>query len=211
MNRIYLYYDMLIHDHGLVRMMYPNYFRVSDQVFRCSHPNPMAVAYAARKGIKTIINLRGKNNLSANRLSSAACRKHGIKLIEFRLSSSRPPTREMIHAARDLFEQVEYPLLLHCKSGADRAGLMSTLYLILSEGQSVSYARKQLHWRYGHFRMSKTGILDCFFDNYESDHADEPIDFLSWVDEKYDAETLKTAFKGHSLAYRFVDKILPRE
>ena len=27
-----------------------------------------------------------------------------------------------------IFDEIEYPVLLHCKSGADRAGFMSTLY-----------------------------------------------------------------------------------
>lgn len=210
-NRINIYFDTLIKDHGLVRMLYPNRFRVSNQVFRSGHPNPIAVARAGRKGIKTIINLRGQNDFSSNRLSTAACRKHGIKLIEFRARSAKPPSKEMIHAAKELFERIEYPLLLHCKSGADRAGLMSALYLIFHEKQSVVDARKQLHWRYGHFRMSRSGILDNFFDSYEKDNGDKPIDFLSWIDEKYDPEALKAAFKGHKLANKFVDMILRRE
>jgi len=212
-KRLYTYYDMFIHDHGLVRMMYSNRFRVSDQVFRSSHPSPNAVARARRKGIKTIVNLRGKSDISSNRISIAACRKHGVRLIEFRARSKKPPTREMIHAAGELFERIEYPALLHCKSGADRAGLMSALYLILHEGRSVAEARKQLHWRYGHFRLSKTGILDSFFDSYEHDCRETPMDFLSWVDEKYDPDALKTAFnnRSRSMAYKFVDIILPRE
>jgi len=202
---------MLINDHGLVRMLYPNRYRVGKQIFRSGHPNPIDVARAARKGIKTIVNLRGGNDSSANRLSSKACRKHGIELIDFHARSSKPPSKEMIHAAKDLFDRIEYPALLHCKSGADRSGLMSTLYLILHEGQSSVEARKQLHWRYGHFRFSKTGILDHFFDSYEKDCQEEPMDFLTWVDEKYDPDVLKATFKGGSLAYKFVDMILRRE
>lgn len=194
-----------------MRVFYPNRYRVTRQMFRSGHPNPIDVARAGRKGIRTIINLRGDNDSSANRLSSMACRKHGIELIEFRARSAKPPTREMIHAAKDLFDRIEYPVLLHCKSGADRSGLMSALYLILHEGQSVADARKQLHWRYGHFRQSRTGILDRFFDSYEQDCKDEPMDFLTWVDEKYDAEALKAGFKGRSWVGKFIDIILPRE
>ena len=30
--------------------------------------------------------------------------------------------------ARELFRTIEYPVLIHCKSGADRAGMMAVLY-----------------------------------------------------------------------------------
>lgn len=211
-NRIYVYFDMLINDHGLVRMLYANRYRVSSKVFRSGHPNPIDVARAGRRGIKTIVNLRGGHDSSANRLSSKACRKHGIEHIDFHARSSKPPSKEMIHAANELFERIEYPALLHCKSGADRSGLMSTLYLILHEGQRSVDARKQLHWRYGHFRFSRTGILDHFFDSYEKDCQDEPMVFLTWVDEKYDPDALQASFQGRSkLAYKFVDMILRRE
>jgi protein tyrosine/serine phosphatase len=211
MNRLGVFYDMLINDHGLVRMLYANEFHVTHRVLRRSHPNPHDVARARRQGIKTIVNLRGENDVSSNRLSGAACRKHGVTLIEFRTRSARPPSKEMLHAARELFESIEYPVMLHCKSGADRSGLMSTLYLILCEGQSVAEARKQLHWRYGHFRRSRAGILDGFFDHYERDSGAKPMDFLTWVDEKYDPEALQAAFRGGRLTSRFVDRLLRRE
>jgi protein tyrosine/serine phosphatase len=210
-NRLYAYIDMLFIDHGLLRMIYSNRFRVGKQVFRSNHPTPLGVGHAARNGIKTIINLRGENDFGTNLLSSEACVKYGVKLIEFRTHSRKLPTKETINAAKVLFEEVEYPVLLHCKSGADRAGLMSALYLILHEGHPVSEAKKQLHWRYGHFRQARTGILDFFFDTYEKENAREPIDFLTWVNEKYDPATMNAAFKSRSWANTVVDSILRRE
>ena len=32
-----------------------------------------------------------------------------------------------------MFETIEYPAVMHCKSGADRAGIMAALYLILKK------------------------------------------------------------------------------
>ena len=53
--------------------------------------------------------------------------------------------------------------LIHCKSGADRAGLMSALYLIIAKEQSAREAMGQLNWKYGHVKAAKTGVIDAFF------------------------------------------------
>ena len=42
-------------------------------------------------------------------------------------------------------------MVMHCKSGADRAGLMSALYLILNQDVSVDKAKNQLSLKYLHF------------------------------------------------------------
>ena len=83
-------------------------------------------------------------------------------------------------------ETVEYPILIHCKSGADRAGLMSVLYRFLHEGVPLTESKRQLGLRYGHFRHADTGVLDHFFERYMADNAHEPIAFWDWVDTKYD-------------------------
>ena len=52
--------------------------------------------------------------------------------------------------------------MMHCKSGADRAGLMAALYLLIAK-QPAREAVKQLTWKYGHVKQAKTGVLDAFF------------------------------------------------
>ena len=52
-----------------------------------------------------------------------ACERHGLKLVEFVLRSREAPDRATVLAARDVFASIEYPAVMHCKSGADRAGL----------------------------------------------------------------------------------------
>ena len=67
-------------------------------------------------------------------------------------------------------------MLMHCKSGADRAGLMSVLYRFLHEGVPLKEATQELSLKYGHFRQADTGILDYFF---ELDHGLLEIELLS--------------------------------
>ncbi len=202
--------DMLVIDHGLFRYLYPNRFRVSPQVERRNHPTPLGVAMAARRGIKTIINLRGDNGYGSTLLSRQACERHGITMVDFKVYSRKAPSRELIREAKELFARVQYPVMLHCKSGADRAGLVSALYLILHEGKPVAEAKRQLNWYYGHIRQTKTGVMDYFFAAYEQANARQALDFMSWVEQQYDPVALEKAFKTTRWA-NALDRLMNRE
>ena len=116
---------------------------------------------------------------------------------------------ETILAAKKLFNEIEYPVIMHCKSGADRAGLMSALYLILHKKISVNEAKKQLSFKYLHIKHAKTGILDAFFDEYLKENKKQ--DFLNWVKNGYDPEKLKLSFKVKKLSEILSTYILRRE
>ena len=100
---------------------------------------------------------------------------------------------------------------MHCKSGADRAGLAAALYLIIMKNVPVEVAAKQLSFSYGHIKSSKTGILDAFFEKYISDQQKRPMPFMQWVDEVYNPEELDAAFKRPSLMRTIIDVIIRRE
>lgn len=218
LSRLQAYLDMLILDHGFFRYVYPNRFRVTPGVERQNHPPPFGVARAAKRGIRTMINLRGDTDVGSFALSQRACEKHGIRLISFKLYSRKAPDPRRIHEVKRLFEQVEYPILIHCKSGADRAGLMSALFLILHEGRPVGEAKKQLSPLYGHIRQTKTGIMDTFFEAYEKADREHrqaqpeagPLDFMTWVDEQYDPEEVRKTFHINRWA-TLLDWLMNRE
>ena len=165
----------------------------------------------ARAGIRTIVNLRGERDCGAYRLEIAACKQHGIRLEELVVKSRGAPTREQVLEANALFSRIEHPFVLHCKSGADRAGLASTLYLILAQGLPVERAVAQLSARYGHFKQADTGIIDAFFQAYVEDNCLRPMPFLDWVDRVYDPQSLTRRFKAGRWANIVVNTILRRE
>ena len=47
---------------------------------------------------------------------------------------------------------------MHCKSGADRVGIASCLYLIYRQKYNVSDASKQLSFKFLHIKYAKTGV-----------------------------------------------------
>jgi hypothetical protein len=98
---------------------------------------------------------------------------------------------------------------MHCKSGADRAGLAAGL-AILFEGGTARAAQAQLGWRYGHFSHSRTGILDAFFRLYEA-QAEGRIGFLEFVTQEYDERALRHSFQSSSLSNFLNDRVFRRE
>lgn len=207
------YAAMIFTDHGFFRIGWRNWGRVSDRLYRSNGPWPFQVALAARRGIKTIVNLRGRNlNSGWYLLEQEACRKHGIELIDFTAKSRDAPPKDMLLATRELFDRIAYPALIHCKSGADRAGLMAVLYVAMKEGGDIEAAmRRHLSLRYLHIRQAKVGILDYFFQRYLAANRARPVGFLEWIERDYDPAAVKAEFMSQWWANLVVDRLLRRE
>ena len=197
-------------DHGIFRFKWRSLHKISENTYRSNQPFPWQILSDKNlRGVKTVINLRGVRNCSSFFLEKETCEKYNIKLINFPVTSRAAPKVETILAAKKLFNEIEYPIVMHCKSGADRAGLMSALYLILHKNISVIEAKKQLSFKYLHIKYAKTGILDAFFDNYIKENKNK--DFLDWVKNDYNPEKLKLSFKVKKLSEILSTYILRRE
>ncbi len=203
--------DMLLVDHGIFRLAYQNRHKLADNVWRSAQPAPHQIRQIARMGIHTIVNLRGERYCGSYWLEREACERHGIRLVNFQVRSRAAPSKAEVFGARDLFNRIEYPMLLHCKSGADRAGLMSALYLIARENVPVEKAREELSLKFGHIRQADTGILDYFFDRYVEDNVKRPMPFFDWVEQVYDPVELRRSFAARGWANVLVNGILRRE
>lgn len=205
------YFDMLMLDHGIFRLVYLNQHKLDGEAWRAAQPAPHQLARFAARGVKTVVNLRGAHLSSSYALERRACERLGLTLVDYQVRSRAAPSREEIRGARDLFSRIEYPMVMHCKSGADRAGLMSVLYLHFRHGVPISEAKSQLALRFGHIRQADTGVLDYFFERYLTDTASRPMDFMQWVETVYDPDELKSTFRANSIANRIVDSVLQRE
>ncbi len=199
-------------DHGFLRVKFRNLHRISHEMFRANQPSPEQVArYASELGLKTILNLRGASPKGYYLLEKEACERHGIQLVDFQVFSREIPKPEAVLAARKLFDSIAYPALMHCKSGADRAGIMSVLYQHFRGGQTIEQALEQLSSKYLHIRHGKTGVLDFFFETYLSQGKPKGLSFLQWVEQGYDAAALKQRFLAGRKSKVDVDQLLRRE
>lgn len=208
----------MLGDHGLLRKFYDNTHEVSQgKLWRSYQPSPADLKKWKERGVCTVINLRGDAPSGFYFLEEEACRELGLEFVSFRVFSRDAPSKEILHGARKLFENITYPAMMHCKSGADRAGLMATLYLFFQEGASLDEAMTQLSLRYGHVKQGKTGVIDYAFQQY-FDYAQEHgkslsscDDFFHWVDNVYDPKATKDSFLGSWWGNFLTEKVLRRE
>lgn len=203
--------DFLFVDFGILRYFWKNFARVGTrgQAVRMNQPYPGDIDKAAGHGVKTIVTARHDPRHGGNALVAERCAALGLDYVTFPLFSRAAPSREALLAAPAFFRSLRYPALLHCKSGADRAGMLSALYLIVMEGVPVREAKGQLSWRFGHFSASKTGILDAVFSAYLAAQPEEKKPFLDWVREDYDPEALSAAYAPWRPA-DFIERVLLR-
>lgn len=203
--------DSLLVDHGVFRLAWSNWAAVEPgRLYRCNHPTPARLAAAQRRhGIRTLINLRGHRQCGSDALSRQAASRLGMAHVDAPLESRGAPHRDRILRLAGIFDAMQPPALMHCKSGADRTGLAAGLYVLLRGGTSAD-ALAQLSWRFGHFNRSRTGILDAFFMQYAA-RAEGRLPFLRWVRDEYDEAALRAAFTAQGLSSFLNDRVLGRE
>ncbi|GJD47314.1 hypothetical protein OPKNFCMD_0020 [Methylobacterium crusticola] len=211
-GRVRAWANMLLVDHGVFRLAYLNRHQVGrGGLWRSAQPAPHDLAWFRRRGVRTVISLRGGREHGSWQLQREACEREGLALVEFVVRSREAPDRATLLAARDFFAGIAYPAVLHCKSGADRAGFAAALYLILHEGRPVREAARQLSPRFGHFRFAKTGILDAFFERYLAEGEARGLGFLDWIERVYDPDALRRDFRAGFWSDVVVDRLLRRE
>ena len=184
-------------DHEFLRVLYHNDFEIAPNVFRANQPSEKRIyEWKKTKGIKSIINFRGISDQGAFLLEKNACEKAGINLINLKLYSSKLPEKEKIFTLKKIFQTIEPPFLMHCKSGSDRAGLGSALYFLLVLNSSISEAQKQLSFRYLHLGGWTAGILDFMLMQYRIANEEKGIEFLDWIERDYDIKNLTLMYKN---------------
>ncbi len=203
--------DSLLLDHAVFRMAWDNFAAVvPGRWYRANHPTPGRIARLARgHGIRTIVNLRGQRECGSDALSREAAGRLGLGHIDMAFESRGAPHRERILRFHEIWRHVKTPVLMHCKSGADRAGLASGLVLMF-EGGTAADALGQLSLRFGHFRRSPAGILDAFFLRYQA-HGEGRVGFLDWVKHEYDEVALRRDFQASGISSFINDRVLRRE
>jgi protein tyrosine/serine phosphatase len=207
------YCNLLIVDHGVLRSLYSNCFKLPGGLFRANQPSPLALRrYRRRWSIRSVVNLRGQgaSKHSYHRLETATCRSLGLVMADTTIWSRGLLFREQLLDLIDLIQGLELPALAHCKSGADRAGFFAVMYRHHRLGEPIESAIGELSWRYGHFKHSATGVLDHFFQAYLQTRRPRQS-LTDWIRHDYDREVLQASFKPRGLSRWLVDHLLRRE
>lgn len=165
---------------------------IPGRVYRSAQPAEGDVAKLVdRTGIRTVLNLRG--TAPWDDWYKGECRATfgaNVSQEDVTLSAHTLPFPAELRRVVEVLDRSEYPVLVHCKQGADRTGLVSAMALLIYTDATVGEARRQLLPRYGHWPVARTVNIDRFFDLYESKltaeggvHSSER--FRRWVLDEY--------------------------
>src|SRR6185295_4007429 len=99
------------------------------------------------------------------------------------MSAGRLPSVTEVRHLIEILDGTEYPIVLHCRRGADRTGLASAIVLLLTTDTPLDEACGQLTWRYGHIALGRPAQLNMFLKFYR--------DWLSAKGQRHTNETFR--------------------
>jgi protein tyrosine/serine phosphatase len=145
---------------------------VPGELYRSNQPTSARLQdYAIRYEIRTVVNLRGHDDKAGwYREEAAAARRLGIELIDFPMQADRRIDAKTATELAAILRDAPRPILIHCRSGADRTGLASVIYLSRVARADEETAERQLSLRYGHIAipfLSPTYAMDESWEDFE--------------------------------------------
>ena len=115
----------------------PNLFQVSPVLYRSAQPTAeglnllnqnLAVSYGLPKEIKTVVNLRN------NEGDGALVIPTGVRYEQIPFDTWQVKETDVVRFLKIVRNPNNQPVLLHCKHGADRTGMMTAIYRIVEQG-----------------------------------------------------------------------------
>lgn len=147
------------------------------RIERCRQPGPKDLLAFKQRGGKTVLSLNGRQD-ERYRYEPPAGEPQRVVLEEFiadqglahewiGMSASRAPSPdELVKVFRVLLDERRHPVLLHCRGGADRTGVIGALYQIEFLGVSKEQAKRTMR---KHLWMAANGteIQGAYVDLYQ--------------------------------------------
>jgi hypothetical protein len=162
-------------------------------VYRCAQPRAGLTGLLDQRHPASILNLRGGSLADSwYRAEWEVAQERGIDFYDLPLSAVRRPRRRELLLLLDVLERCRYPLLIHCKSGADRTGLAAGFYLMAKRGESPKKALRAFSYSHGHFPIGGPEHLQEPFFEYEgwleAHHLTHTTERLrQWIEHDYRA------------------------
>ncbi len=114
-----------------------NFYQVNDWLYRSAQPDAEGFKNIEAMGIKTIINLRDTNKDPKIAVGTK------LTLLNTPITTWSFDDSDILNALRAV-SQAERPVLIHCRHGADRTGLIVALLRVINEGWSVEDAKQEM-------------------------------------------------------------------
>ncbi|HJQ70888.1 MAG TPA: tyrosine-protein phosphatase [Blastocatellia bacterium] len=117
----------------------PNFHKVSERLYRGGQPKTGGLKKLADLGIKTIVNLRGPDEIT--RAEEAEARAAGLTFFNITMPGLSRPTHEQVARVMAILnDEQNWPVFIHCKRGSDRTGTIVALYRISNDEWTADQA-----------------------------------------------------------------------
>ena len=145
---------------------------VRGELYRSAQMGPARLADRVQEyGIKSILNLRGSDPGRWYQQEVQTADRLGVRHYDYRLSATKEVSLSQMNEIVRLLRDAPKPLLIHCKAGSDRTGLVAALYRLTIAGETPETAGRELTIWYGHIAMSQTVAMDHSYWNYVSNQV----------------------------------------
>ena len=210
-RRAHAWFDSLVIDGRLGGLVLKNRHDLGGDVWRSSQPSPFDLRNFASKGGKAVLSLRGQDCGGSCALERDEAKQLGLELDHWRCWAAKIASVHNIQKLIKKLRTLPPPLLIHCKSGADRMGFVSVIYKHVVLEEPMEEAIKQLSLKYGHLKGSRTGVLDLFFERFMEAQARTGLSFEEWLINDCDPEEIAASFERSPVVGWIEEKILRRE
>ena len=163
------------------------------RVYRSAQPQANLERLARELHLAAVINLRGgrpSDRFYAEEVATA--NRLGIEFYDLPLSATHRPSRHDLLSIVALFRRCRYPVLIHCKWGADRTGMVSAVYRMMVLCEPPEKALESFTIAHGHVPLFGPERLQEPFREYsdwlkKAELAHTPERFLEWIEHDYRA------------------------
>lgn len=123
---------------AIAREGLPNFYKVSDTLYRGAQPRKQGFEELKKLGIKTVVNLRES---SRERIS---VEEAGLKYYHIPMSALFPKKKKFARFFEIVSNPSNHPVFVHCKHGADRTGAAVAIYRIKIQNWNVEEAINEM-------------------------------------------------------------------
>jgi protein tyrosine phosphatase (PTP) superfamily phosphohydrolase (DUF442 family) len=116
----------------------PNFYKVSDDLYRGAQPSSQGMKQLQKMGIKTIVSLRA--------FSSDRDELEGVELTyeHVKVNAWNPESIDVVRFLKIVTDSNNTPVFVHCLQGSDRTGTMCAIYRIVVQGWTKEQAIEEM-------------------------------------------------------------------
>lgn len=144
-----------------------NFGCINANLYRGAQPTGEGFRQLAKRGIKTVINLRNddKNAL----LEKTEVLRAGMKYINLPLGNwLGPKDEEIAEILKQINSSENQPVFVHCKRGADRTGTVIAVYRISHDGWTAKQAQSEAEsYDFGWWQFWMRNYIKDYYTDYQ--------------------------------------------